>query len=240
MKVIERAILAGVWGVLAVSAAAAQDDPADGWEWGADAYFWGASLGGETTAGDKIDIGIDKIVKDLNIGFMGLIEARRGPVSLFADGIYLNLEDSVHSTAIAKVNLQGAIVTAGAGYTVFDNGGTRLDALLGARFLWLDSELELRLGSLALDETDNESTLDAIVGFRGRTDLSDAWYLSYYGDVGTGESDFTWQAAATVNYRFERVDVAVGYRYMSWNLDDFGSFDNLNLHGPVVGIRMAF
>jgi len=40
---------------------------------------------------------------------------------------------------------------------------------------------------------------------RGTTELNDKWYLSYYGDVGAGGSDLTWQAALAANYRMNRL-----------------------------------
>ncbi len=60
------------------------------------------------------------------------------------------------------------------------------------------------------------------------------------GDVGTGDSDLTWQALAAVNYRFEKVGVVVGYRYLDYDFDDSDVFDDLNLSGPFVGVKFRF
>lgn len=75
---------------------------------------------------------------------------------------------------------------------------------------------------------------------RGRTDLSGRWYLTYYADVGTGQSDLTWQALGTVNYDAGPVDLAAGYRYLRWKFGNQNLLDNLDVQGPMLGIRFAF
>ncbi|MEZ5582650.1 MAG: hypothetical protein R3F37_07685 [Candidatus Competibacteraceae bacterium] len=79
----------------------AQDNSADSWKWGVELYFWGASLGGDTTSGSDIDIGIDTIIENLKLGAMGTIAARKGDWGLFADLIYLDLGDDGSTTANA-------------------------------------------------------------------------------------------------------------------------------------------
>ena len=71
--------------VVSGTAVSAQDGSSDSWKWRAELYGWGASLGGRTTTGSGIDIGIDKIIDDLKFGFMGAVDARKGNWRLFAD-----------------------------------------------------------------------------------------------------------------------------------------------------------
>jgi len=81
---------------------------------------------------------------------------------------------------------------------------------------------------------------DGIVGLRGRTALSDKWYLTYHADIGAGDSDLTWQALVGLNYRFSKVDAAFRYRYLKWEFDDNDTFDDLDLSGPYAGARFSF
>lgn len=233
------------------TSAIAQDAQSTAWEFGGEIYFWGASLGGNTTSGGDVDIGIDTIIDDLKFGAMGTLAAHKGNWTLFADMIYLDLGDDASTTATigpiafpvnASIDLKGFITTAGAGYRVYDQGATSLDLTGGIRYLWLDATLDVSLPSIAraVQEEESGSNWDAVVGFRGRTDLSDKWYLTYYGDVGAGDSDLTWQALAAVNYRLKRVDLTVGYRYLDWEFDDFGPFDDLNLSGAFAGVKIPF
>jgi hypothetical protein len=52
----------------------------------------------------------------------------------------------------------------------------------------------------------------------------------------------TWQALGAINYRFQRVDAVVGYRYLDWDFDDGDmlNFDDLNLSGPFAGVKFLF
>jgi hypothetical protein len=238
---------------LALSGApvSAQDASPEGWQWGAELYFWGASLGGSTTSGGDVDIGIDTIIDDLKFGAMGTVAARKGDWGLFADMIYLDLGDSASTTAnigpisfpvSASIDLKGFITTAGVGYRVYDQGGTSIDATGGIRYLWLDATLDVSVPSItrSVREEESGSNWDAVVGFRGKTDLNDKWYLTYYADIGAGDSDLTWQALAAVNYRLSRVDLSLGYRYLEWDFDDFGPFNDLDLSGAFAGVKIPF
>ena len=229
----------------------AEENSSENWKWGAELYFWGASLGGNTTSGSDIDIGIGTIIDDLKMGAMGTIGARKGDWAVFADLIYLDVGDSKNATAnigpislpvSASVDLKGFISTAGVGYRVYEQSGTSLDITGGIRYLWLDSTIKVSVPSISrsVKEEDSGSNWDAVVGFRGKTDLNDKWYLTYYGDVGAGDSDLTWQALAAVNYRLNKVDLTLGYRYLDWDFDKFGPFNDLNLSGAFAGVKIPF
>lgn len=223
--------------------------PADRWIYGAEVYLWGASVGGKTVAGDDIDVSFTDLVPKLDMGFMATLAAARGKWTAFADIVYLDVSDDIKGTANIigqpvrlelDAKLKGFVTTLGGAYNFFESGGTRLNAILGARYEWLDLELEFDVGPFKEKVSETGSTWDAIVGLRGKTDLSDKWYLTYYADIGTGESDLTWQALAAVNYRFGRADAVLGYRYLKWDFDDTNVLDNLNLSGPFAGVKFLF
>ena len=233
----------------------AEENPSDGWKWAAELYFWGASLGGSTTSGGDVDVDLDTIIDDLDVGAMGLVIARKNKLSFFADMIYLDVEEEDTTTAsigpisvaaAADVELKGFIATTGVGYQVYESAHTSLDVTGGIRYLWLDGEIDVDINvsfppiSRSVSEEESGSNWDAVVGLRGKTDLNDTWYLTYYGDVGAGDSDLTWQAAAAVNYRLEKVTLSLGYRYLEWDFDDFGPFDDLDLSGAFAGVIIPF
>ena len=37
--------------------------------------------------------------------------------------------------------------------------------------------------------------------------LNEKWYLPLYDDIGTGDSDLTWQLGAGIGYRFDKLNV---------------------------------
>ncbi len=250
-----RRVLGGALAGLLLAAstvdATAEESGSDGWQFGGEVYLWGATLGATTTAGDDIDISFSDIFEHLNFGFMGAVEARKGKWELFADAIYLDLETEDNSTAnivgrsiqtSVDVEVKGFISTTAASYAVFENDSTRFTLLAGGRYLWLEADLEFDIGALKETASDSNSVVDAIVGFRGRTKIADGWHVVYHLDVGTGQSEFTWQALGSLNYRFKNVDLVLGYRYLDWNFDaDEGDvLDDLNIHGPIAGVKFTF
>ncbi len=225
--------------------AVADEGEGAGWEFGSEIYFWGAGLDGTTAAGDDIDIPFSEVFDNLNFGAMGAVTARKDKWTLFADAIYLDLETEDSTTAniinrpirtSVDVELKGFISTAGAGYAVIENDSTRISLLAGGRYLWLDTELEFDVGALTEKVSDSGSVIDGIIGFRGRTEVAEGWHIAYYADVGTGESDLTWQLLGSLNYRYKKVDLVLGYRYLDWNLDG-DVLDDLTIHGPMLGVK---
>jgi hypothetical protein len=209
----------------------------DRWKFGAEIYLWGASVGGESTSGRDIDIGFDDILSDLEFGFMAIVGARKNNWSFLTDVIYLDVkkDDTIDGLA-ANAELRAWIVTPDVGYTVLRGDRGHLDLHVGARYLHLQGDV--RLGSLDVDGSDN--IWDGIIGIRGRVNFTDNLYLPYYLDVGTGQSELTWQAFGGLGYHFKYADVIAGYRYLEYKFDDNPVFDNLNLSGPYAGVKFIF
>ena len=73
---------------------------------------------------------------------------------------------------------------------------------------------------------------DAFIGFKGNISLGDRWFIPSYADVGTGDSDFTWQATAGIAYKAaDWADIALVYRYLAWDLGG-DVIDDLDFSGP--------
>jgi hypothetical protein len=142
---------------------------------------------------------------------------------------------------VIDAELKAFISTLGGAYSVLETESTRLNLLAGVRYLWLDGELKFDIDSLIKEKvSDSGHNWDGIVGLRGKTDLNEKRYLTYYADVGAGDSDLTWQARAAISYRFDKVDAVVGYRYLDYDFDDSQVFDDLNLGGPFAGVKFRF
>ena len=86
----------------------------------------------------------------------------------------------------------------------------------------------------------SDDVWDDIVGVRGQVPLAKNWYVPYYGDIGTGDSKFTWQFMTGVGYKFKSFDAVLGYRYLYWDFDDRAVFDNLDINGPYAGVKFLF
>ena len=84
------------------------------------------------------------------------------------------------------------------GYTVVENERARLDILGGARYLYMKSDIKVNISGPLETRRErfiaSDNVWDIIVGVKGRVNLSEKWYLPYYLDIGTGDTDLTWQA----------------------------------------------
>jgi len=211
--------------------------------------------------GSSVGADIDDLIDDLNFAFMGAFEARRGQWGGFTDIIYLDVEDtnqrsqsfSLGSIEIpANVNaktsyeLKGWVWTLAGTYRAVENRNITLDVLAGARSLDIKSslgfELSGDLGPIELpDHSGNlkadDQNWDAIVGARGRINLGQEgkWFIPCYLDIGTGESEFTWQALAGVGYTFGWGDVLAGWRHTDYKMESGGLLEDFNLSGLAVG-----
>jgi hypothetical protein len=65
--------------------------------------------------------------------------------------------------------------------------------------------------------------------------------VSYYADVGAGDSDITWQLAGSLDYQInETWAFSFGYRHMAWEFSDPVVLGDVALSGPVIGTRISF
>jgi hypothetical protein len=241
--------------------AAAQDGVGgEDWEFGIEIYGWGATFNAESATGDNIEIDFHDLVDDLNFTLMSAIGARKDKWSLVTDVIFFDIEDDEQGSQTvpvgpfsftvgtdADVELKAWVVTPFIGYTVIEAEKFRLDVLAGARYLWLEAIIEVKItdifGSRKIRVSDSGSAWDGVVGVSGEVNLTDKWYMPYYLDVGTGDSDSTWQVLGAVGYRFRNFDAFLGYRYLDWDWDDDAVNDvlyDLNVKGPYAGVKFVF
>ena len=136
------------------------------------------------------------------------------------------------------------IVTPAVGYNLIDNEKINLTLLAGARYLWMKNTLEIKRANRFRYREHKVSVSgdywDGIVGIRGQVPLTEKWYLPYYADIGTGNSQLTWQAFGGVGYRFKYFDLVAGYRHIDWNFNDSEGLGDLYVSGPLVGVKFFF
>ncbi len=112
-----------------------------------------------------------------------------------------------------------------------------LDLLVGARYLYMKSQITLPI----VEVSDSDTNWNGIIGMKGSYKLNEKWYMPFTLDVGSGDSDITYQALAGVGYKYENFDLLVGYRYLKWEFDDaFVGFRDLDLSGPIIGAKFRF
>jgi hypothetical protein len=265
VKIIGRKLLkCGLMTVLAMTATLliiqpvmAEETAGDSWKFSGSIYGWMPSIKGETAEGEDVDVSFSDLVKRLNLTFMGSVAARKNKLSLLLDGIYMNVEDKSNNTllqndllklSVTNVQLKAWIVTPMIAYNILNSDRVKLDLLTGARYLYLKADVDLRLKMPTnTTHSSNSASTDfwnGIVGVMGNIKLNEQWYLPFLGDVGTGDTDLTWQVFGGVGYKFENFDLVAGYRHLEWNFDsnDRGGdlLNDLYISGPMVGFRYFF
>ena len=229
---------------------AGEPQNSDDWQFMAELYLWYASIGGQAATGSDLDIGADDLIDGLNMAFMGNIGMKKNRWGFMVDAIYLDASDNQNlNSAVGGVNanveLSSWIVTPLVGYEAVTSEHLSLNIVAGARYLYLDSKVDLRNADPAgpafnVGASDSGSNWDGIIGVKGDISLTTHWYIPYYLDIGTGNSEFTWQAFGGLGYRFKHFDILAGYRYLSWEFDDNEIFGDLNVSGVGAGIKFYF
>ena len=216
-----------------------------------------ASSGGSSVSLDAED--------NLRFVFMGTFEARKGRLGLLTDYIYLDFDaedggsrDLSFSGPLGRVNIP---VGADAGvnlrlrgwawglagtYAAVEKPNYEMQLLGGVRYLKINTTVDWQftgnVGSLPQFARSGASTVkddvwDAIIGAKGVVKLGEGdWFAPYYVDVGTGQSDFTWQAAAGVGYRFSWGELIGAYRYLDYKFGQDTGMKTLSFGGPAVSL----
>ena len=243
--------------LLIVPPVLAEETSTEDWKFSGSIYGWIADLKGDLVPEGEIDISFGDMIDNLDFAFMGGMEARKGKLSFLVDVVYMKLDhdakSTVSQTADARLSLNNVqmtawIVTPLVAYTVLETERVTLDILAGLSYFYLKNELEFKLQERAMTEKSSASASEeywnGLVGVRGNVMLNEKWYLPFDGNVGTGDTDFSWEVFGGVGYKFEKLDLIAGYRHMQWDFDsdDAGGdlLENLRMSGPVVGIKYYF
>ncbi len=222
-------------------------------------YLWLPSMEGDLkydVDGGSASVDGSDILNALNMAFMGAFEVRKDKWSMLADVIYLDLGQDKKSKvdlpgggAIktkVDLNLSGWQIGLYGGYQLYQTERASLDLLAGARYLSLDADAKLSINgplppSLPSANLSRSTGLwDAVIGFRGRVGLGPNWFVPYHADIGTGDSELTWQAMSGIGYQAGWGDVMLIYRHLEWDEGDDGLLQGLSFTGPAVAVRYRF
>lgn len=216
----------------------------------------------EPGAGSSVSVDASKILDNLKMAFMGSLGVRKGLWGAFTDVLYMDLGNSKSATrgltvggvplpagasADATFDLKGTVWTLAGTYRVMADPATPVDLFAGMRLLDMTQTLRWQLsgniGSIPLPGRagNEEATLtnwDAIVGVKGRFTLGAdrKWFIPYYLDIGTGNSDQTWQAMAGVGYALQWGEVVAAWRYLDYNMGSSSKIESLNFNGPAIAV----
>jgi hypothetical protein len=218
------------------------------------------------TGGSSVGVDPSAILDALNFTFMGMFEADKGRWGVATDVIYLDLGSSkskvedftvggvelpATATAKASLDLSGWLWTLDGTYLAVDDPDHPVKLLAGARMLDLTTDLKWKLegditgvplpGREGSGEA-SDTVWDAIVGVKGRVAFGDdkKWFVPYYLDVGTGDSDLTWQGMLGAGYAFDWGDLVAVWRYLDYNMPSGEAIEDLSFYGAAIGVTFHF
>jgi hypothetical protein len=203
------------------------------------------------------DVGFSDLLDKLDFAAQGHFEGRRGKAGFLLDLTYLSLSDS-GTTGPRPPLPGGTTVDTDVDTTLFEAAGFYrplgeshgLDLLLGVRVMDFEQTLDIALPSPSTVSTRvdvSETYTDGFAGLRYRAPLSANWSLVLRGDVGAGDTEFTWNAVATAAYGFGatgRNTLLFGYRHLEIELEGSDSAADveteLTMSGPIAGFAFRF
>jgi hypothetical protein len=221
-----------------------------------------AAIEGEAKVGivtSDVDVSFNDILDNLDMGFMGFVEHRRGKWSFIGDVVYMKLSDD-RTTArnpILTIKLDAEVTQGVAegivGYRVLaqDYGDAQfgIDLLGGARYNKLDLELGVEATLLGLTTSaslnPSEDWVDGVIGARVQYGHNNGWGVSAWADIGEGSDSSSYQLACFVSYRFKNnIRVFGVYRQYSFEYSGVSGANrfelDLDYSGPMLGASYRF
>ena len=225
-----------------------------GWWVHSTGYAWLTASKGDMRIGTltiPVDISFNDAISsldELDMGFMGGLEAGRGNWSLGVDATYMKASDDFAGGGVVfrsfRLEQSQWMINPFVSYQLVKNEHWHLDAIVGARINVIEMDVTGRFadgGQVTVGGS--RDWIDPIIGLRGSWNLSDRLAVGFRGDIGGFgvSSDFTWQAYVGLGWKLTpRSTLALGYRGLGtdYSEGDFGS--DTVAHGPLLGLQFTF
>jgi len=218
-----------------------------------------------SSGGGSVNLDAGDYLDNLRFVFMGSFEARKGKLGLLTDYIYLDFDAekggtrdlsfsgplglvNIPADAYAGVNLRlrgwawGLVGT----YALVEKPNYEMQLVGGVRLLKLNTTVDWNFtGNVASlpqfartgAATVKDDVWDAVVGAKGLLKLDGGkWFVPYYVDIGTGQSDLTWQAMGGIGYSFSWGEVLGAYRHLDYKFGQDTGMKALSFSGPAIAV----
>lgn len=229
--------------------ALAQDSPdSQDWNFQITPYAWYAGISG--TSGtlpplppSDLDMSFSDVTDVLDVAGMILAAARNGPWVVFLDTTYVETTQTDPLGGILleefETNSKTTTLSLAVGYSVYQDQEINLDAYVGARAWWLETEGTVRTTfGTSRKQSESESWIDPLFGLSARYRFADRW-LVYgaleAGGLGVGaRSEFS--ALFGLSYALaDWFEIALGYRHISVDYRKNDVIYDVDQSGPVLG-----
>ena len=232
-------------GILALSLAAgtAHADSSD-MDWLGIAYLWGSGI---TIDARDQSVGVDfgDLVDNLEMSFMGHVEAQGDTWGGFVDVLFVNVGDR-ESRPLADLNVDNDTTSMDLAL-VWSPGAERLSGTElygGLRYVSNDFRIVVDPVPPNLPDTvgrsDNSYT-DLLLGARYIAPLSDNWRLTVQADLSGGDTEGTWSLGFYGSYVMGQHRLIAGYKHYEMDLEGGRGTDlTVTMTGPVIAYGYRF
>jgi len=184
------------------------------------------------------------VIDSLDSVFMGSYALRKNEWSFLADMIYLKMSGDgkgLNPDVNLGLELTAKLYGFYGGYNLSETEKMSVDVIAGMRYFGLGLDVS-RSGGRILNGTVSADldNYDAVIGILGKYTIDQHWYIPYQLDIGTGDSDLTWQANLSIAYRLSWGDIIGTYRYIHYEQDDALLLNDFDLYGPKIGVVFHF
>ncbi len=218
------------------------------WSYSVTPYMWAIGISGQTSPKDSeadVDMSFGDVLDNLDGALIVNLEASKGSWTYWLDYNGMKLANKA-TVGPLDVNLEltQKLWELAAAYQLGSNES--LEVFGGIRSVDVDTLIHFQsAGEIGIDYRVRigDSWVDPVVGIRGSWPLSDKWGFRARADIGgfgVG-SDFSYQLAATVSYRFsDLLSARFGYRYLDMNYDDNNFVLDMGISGLMLGVGFDF
>jgi hypothetical protein len=225
--------------LLAGSTAAFQDTESEAWTWRVAPYLWTTAIDGtlETrNAEADFDVDFSDIWNNLESAALLLVETRRDQLTILGDLIYLGLDVDGETPLGADADLQMDTTILELAGLVRLTPDSPFELGAGVRYAYIDTELDAG----PVESDGSRDVFDGFAAGRATWSFARRWSMTVYGDVGTGQSDLTWQGSAMLGYHFEGWGLGLGYRILDYEIEDGSDELDLAFEGLLYGVEFRF
>jgi len=218
------------------------------WKFTVTPYLWMTNLKGDLTVINQnipVDLSFSEdLLSNLKMAAMVHAEAKKNRLSFMIDVFYAKLGTDGQRTGIldntkdVRLRLKETMFEGGLGYTFAQTGGFSIDALVGARYFNVNTNVQIN--EIVIADKDI-NFLDPYVGVRFKNECH-KWVLSGRADIGGFDmgSDHSYKINGLISYKFsESFVTSVGYQLYKPDYQKDGFSYNIANEGFLLGFTFV-
>jgi hypothetical protein len=225
-----------------------EDLSSEDWSFTVQPYVWAISLKGSAAPlpplpATDFDASFGDIWKDLNLGFFGNAELRKGKFGIIGDVIWadLSMDSGGPLGGLVEIDSSSVIASLLGAYRLLEKEQAWLDLVVGARGYYIDTSLDVGPGGIFFTSGHTEGWVDAMAGIRARIELGMGFHAQAFLIGGGGGSSSAADIMGRIGYSFTKhLSAYAGYRFLKIDYKNNGFVWDVEYQGPLVGGSYKF